>query len=279
MQGWWSPRASADGPEQHVGEEREAEVGGLEKKVLDQQTEIGRLRAQLQRMETDLLSLGAPSQPPALLPRKPLSKVEGLIDERIRTLCLVVCALAVLYFAMWTLSDVLILFFLAVALKYLLTPLIDFLSCRHPRSVRYADRCPVQLGRKWAVLFALLIAVVVLLAVSFIVANSLSSFAARAGASRDPSNPKHIHSLSMLAARAGALLFTLRLAFGIRRRGPHATRVYPPPPPHILLPPTLTHPRRPHRLLHCRAFPLIIRRQARGDQRAAFTTTITTRRL
>jgi len=107
--------------------------------------------------------------------------VEGLIDERIRTLCLVVCAMAVVYFAMWTLSEVLVLFFLAVALKYLLTPLIDFLSCRHPRSELYAERCYFRLGRKWAVLFALLISVVTLMAISFIVANSLSTFASRAG--------------------------------------------------------------------------------------------------
>mmetsp|Transcript_15103 Transcript_15103/g.46071 ORF Transcript_15103/g.46071 Transcript_15103/m.46071 type:complete len:296 (-) Transcript_15103:716-1603(-) len=89
--------------------------------------------------------------------------------------------MAVVYFAMWTLSEVLVLFFLAVALKYLLTPLIDFLSCRHPRSELYAERCYFRLGRKWAVLFALLISVVTLMAISFIVANSLSTFASRAG--------------------------------------------------------------------------------------------------
>jgi len=43
--------------------------------------------------------------------------VEQTIDERIRTLCQTVCAIAVVYFALYSLSHVLVLFFLAVALK------------------------------------------------------------------------------------------------------------------------------------------------------------------
>lgn len=206
--GWWSQRRSSSSPSPNGVEQ--PDQAGLEQRVLDQEVELGLLRARLQRMETDLL--GAPSQPPALLPRKPLSRVEGLIDERIRTLCLVVCALAVIYFAMWTLSDVLVLFFLAVALKYLLTPLIDFLSCRHPRSEQYAERCPLRLGRKWAVLFALLISVVALLAVSFIVANSLSAFAARAGAPRGPSLIALAPCSLAAAAAATAEASAVRLA-------------------------------------------------------------------
>ncbi len=68
-----------------------------------------------------------------------------------------------------------------MALKYLLTPLIDLLSCRHPLSEPYRDRFWLRLTRKWAVLLTLVIAAFTLVAISFVVANSLSTFATRAG--------------------------------------------------------------------------------------------------
>jgi len=181
--GWWSLRqSSTNGIE---------EPSGLEQRVLEQESELGLLRVQLERMQTELQNLQLPSQAATLLPRKPLTAVEALIDERIRTLSLVVCAMAVVYFAMWTLSEVLILFFLAVALKYLLTPLIDLLSCRHPRSESYRQRCAVRLTRKWAVLFTLIIAFFTLIAGGFIVANSLATFASRTG--ECPSSYTRVH--------------------------------------------------------------------------------------
>eukprot|EP00967_Tisochrysis_lutea_P134481 scaffold237589_cov29-Tisochrysis_lutea.AAC.2 len=119
--------------------------------------------------------------------------------------------MAVVYFAMWTLSEVLVLFFLAVALKYLLTPLIDFLSCRHPRSELYAERCYFRLGRKWAVLFALLISVVTLMAISFIVANSLSTFASRAGIYNARVEELIDYTFSEVARRATRSIYAVRI--------------------------------------------------------------------
>ena len=67
--------------------------------------------------------------PATLLPTGRLSTSEQFMDERIRTLCLVICATAVVASAAYFLQNILIPFVLALALKYLLTPTIDLLSC------------------------------------------------------------------------------------------------------------------------------------------------------
>ena len=79
-----------------------------------------------------------------------LSSREQAIDERIRTLCLVILALAVLAAGAYTLKSILVPFVLALALKYLLTPLIDLLACKE-------TSCPLKLPRGLAVFLSLLL--------------------------------------------------------------------------------------------------------------------------
>ena len=100
----------------------------------------------------------------------PLSNSEQLFDERIRTGSLVIIALAVVYGAMYWLQDILIPFVLSLALKYLLTPLIDVLSCAHMRSCRC--RCP----RGVAVLLSFVMVVICLLILGIVLGRSLTSF-------------------------------------------------------------------------------------------------------
>ena len=80
-----------------------------------------------------------------------LSSREQAIDERIRTLCLVILALAVLAAGAYTLKSILVPFVLALALKYLLTPLIDLLACKET-SCPLQGRVPKEkeMGKSWA---------------------------------------------------------------------------------------------------------------------------------
>eukprot|EP00966_Prymnesium_polylepis_P242102 5599034-Prymnesium_polylepis.1 len=63
-----------------------------------------------------------------LLPKAKFTADELHLDERIRTLCLVIMALAVLAGAAYFLKNILIPFVLALALAYLLAPISK--SCR-----------------------------------------------------------------------------------------------------------------------------------------------------
>ena len=60
-----------------------------------------------------------------LLPKARFTDDEVHLDERIRTLCLVIMALAVLAGAAYYLKNILIPFVLALALAYLLTPISE----------------------------------------------------------------------------------------------------------------------------------------------------------
>jgi len=127
-------------------------------------TQNATLRAELSALHS------APSPPPArqqvfplkrkwskagVLSRGDLTREEQNLDERIRTLCLVVIALAVLGMTLHALSEVLIPFFIALALKYLLTPIIDLISCR-------GGPCKIKLPRGVAILLALASSVILL---------------------------------------------------------------------------------------------------------------------
>lgn len=82
----------------------------MERRVVEQESELSLLRVRVERLTTELGEImRIKTDEPGLLTNRPLTPVEQLIDERIRTLCLVVCAIAVVYFALWTLSDVLAL--------------------------------------------------------------------------------------------------------------------------------------------------------------------------
>ena len=131
-------------------------------------------KATTARLREPLLG-GAASEkpaPPSLLGTDPLSASQQRQDERIRTLCLVVLSVAVLGGAAYYLKAILIRFVLALALRYLLMPLIDVLSCAHVPSCRF------RLNRALAILIALLIAAGVLCALGLVVAKSIGKFAA-----------------------------------------------------------------------------------------------------
>ena len=89
---------------------------------------------------------------PALLSSEALSDTEVRLDERIRTLCLVVIALSGLVGGIYFGRGVMLPFVLALAFSYLLTPLIDLLSCRDAK-------CRVKLPRALAIIIAVLVAV------------------------------------------------------------------------------------------------------------------------
>jgi predicted PurR-regulated permease PerM len=111
--------------------------------------------------------------PSALLTSDRLNEIEQNFEERIRTLCLVICASAVLLGAAYAFKSVLIPFVLALALTYLFSPLIDMLSCRN-------QECPTKLPRFIATLITLAFALAILAMLAYLMALSISEFSAHA---------------------------------------------------------------------------------------------------
>ena len=130
-----------------------------------------------------------------------LSADEARIEERLRTLALCICASGVIGYGLYSLRSVLVPLVLAVALTYLLQPLIDVLSirplpccginlCRQPPTRIHSARpylrpfldcfCRAKLPRPLAVCVALAIAFGVLGLLGFIVADSIRIFTVRA---------------------------------------------------------------------------------------------------
>lgn len=91
-------------------------------------------------------------------------------DDRIRTIALVVIASGVVYAGMLYLHTVLIPFFLALALKYLLVPLIDFLSCRGQPGC--FCRCP----RPIAVVLSFGVAILLIILLGLLIVRSITEF-------------------------------------------------------------------------------------------------------
>ena len=113
----------------------------------------------------------APARP-SLLGTQALSTQQGRLDERIRTLSLVICAIGVLSAAVYYLQNILVRFVLALALRYLLTPLIDLINVE----LRFCGRCRCRLPRWLCILLALSIVAGGLLGVGIVVARSVASF-------------------------------------------------------------------------------------------------------
>lgn len=101
-----------------------------------------------------------------------LSERQQLVDERIRTLCLVVVSVSCVSLGAYYLRTILIRFVLALALRYLLTPLIDLLACRNAAS------CKFKLPRGVAILISLALTAALLGVLTLVVARSIGSFAA-----------------------------------------------------------------------------------------------------
>ena len=78
----------------------------------------------------------------------PLSSSQVPIEERIRTLSLAVCALGVVGAALLYLRAVLVPLVLAIALSYLLTPVVDLLSKR-PLRCAGVTLCAAEPARGW----------------------------------------------------------------------------------------------------------------------------------
>lgn len=96
----------------------------------------------------------------------PLSPDEHLVEERLRTLALCVCALGVVGAALAYLRSVLVPFVLAVALKQMLAPIVNFLGLRLPRFA--------------AVLLTLSFATALIVGIALILADSVRQFSAHA---------------------------------------------------------------------------------------------------
>ena len=106
---------------------------------------------------------------PALIGSGRLTAEELAVDERIRTLCLVVIALSVVAAASYYLEHVLIPFVIALALKYLMTPLINMLACHN-------TSCPIKLPRGIAIILAFAVVLWLLSFLSVIVLRSIAQF-------------------------------------------------------------------------------------------------------
>lgn len=112
-----------------------------------------------------------------------LNSVERLLDERIRTSCLVIIASAIILAAMEYLKEILRPFFVALTFRYLLTPIIEFLSCQSRTSRKLfgsstspSSRCPFRLPRPIAIVLAFFLAFWVLLFLGALIARSVSLF-------------------------------------------------------------------------------------------------------
>ena len=130
----------------------------------------------LPRQTSSTCAAGKMTTEPSLLSPRPLSTVENLLDERMRTLSLVIIAVAVLFVAAYELRDVMVPFFIALALKYILSPLINLISCR----AGSCRRCRFRIPRWIAIFLALAIALAVVMILGSLVVHSIASFSSRA---------------------------------------------------------------------------------------------------
>eukprot|EP00908_Phaeocystis_cordata_P015267 Transcript_26393.p1 GENE.Transcript_26393~~Transcript_26393.p1 ORF type:complete len:454 (-),score=197.64 Transcript_26393:69-1376(-) len=113
-----------------------------------------------------------------------LNETEKNHDERIRTLCFVIMASAVVYYLVLTLREVLVPFFLALAIKYMLSPLINVLSC-DKRAYPQCDKWRWRMHRGLAICIAMVLAAGVLAVLGVLVVRSVGVFASNAGMYND----------------------------------------------------------------------------------------------
>lgn len=132
---------------------------------------------------------------PTLLGNEALTAKESHMDERIRTLCLVILASAVVAAALHYLRNVLVPLVLALALKYLLIPLINVLSCES-----CANSMPCRVPRPIATIFAFGIAFGILGVLGAIVTRSIGEFTSHADVYRG--RVEEILSLAFNATRS-----------------------------------------------------------------------------
>ena len=117
-----------------------------------------------------------PRARPALLGGDALSPAQQRVDERIRTLSLAVLATTAAAAGVYHLRGILVPFVLALALKYLLTPLIDTLSCSGPAW----KKCFCRMPRGIAVLLSFVLTISILVALGMVIGQSVDIFTERA---------------------------------------------------------------------------------------------------
>lgn len=100
-------------------------------------------------------------------------RAEMRVGYGIMIACLMIIALGVIYTAMDRLQAILIPFVLSVALAYLLTPLVDLLSCRG------AKAGTLRLSRGIAVLISFFVGVGLLIGVGLVLLRALTVFQER----------------------------------------------------------------------------------------------------
>lgn len=113
----------------------------------------------------------------SLLGTDELSVRQHRLDERLRTLCLVVLALAVLAAAAHYLRTVLVRFVLALALYYLLTPCVDLVLALPAVGV---GRCRCRVPRGVAIVLVVGVGAGTLVLLGFVLAHAAGTFASHA---------------------------------------------------------------------------------------------------
>lgn len=116
--------------------------------------------------------------PPMFSPPE-MTSTEREYSRLFKVTCLMVIAAGVIYVGMDRLQGILIPFLLALAMTYLLKPLIDLLSCSN------VDSCTWKLSRGWAVFFSIIIAALVLVLVSMIMWSAIEAFMQRSSQYRE----------------------------------------------------------------------------------------------
>lgn len=126
-------------------------------------------------MQTDTVQAYVKYSAPSVFGVAPLKKDEVVVDGRIRTACLAVIAITCLCLAVFYLQEVLVPFVLALALKFLLTPIIDFFSC-----AGCATPGGCKLPRGIATILSFVIVIYAMGFVVSLVTNSATRFVAKA---------------------------------------------------------------------------------------------------
>ena len=146
-------------------------LAALEKELADTKERVSMQSAELSQFRGHPRTVST-----APLSETPLTASEQTLDGKIRTVCFVVIATIMIAFAMHELRHIMVPFFIALALKYVLTPLINLLSCADHYCDHARFRCPCRLPRWMAVICAILIAMISLLVVFGLVTKSVITF-------------------------------------------------------------------------------------------------------
>ena len=143
----------------------------LEGEVVELKRQVETLRRSRESVE----HYNVHDEPTRLLGTTPLTQAEKVVDEHLRTICLVIIAIAVVFAALYYLRSIFVPLFLAIALAQLLLPMIDWLTLpRRLFCLRY------RLPRNVAVIIAVMTAAIVVFNIGLLMAESVAVFAQNA---------------------------------------------------------------------------------------------------